>query len=75
MALRCPTSFLVPGLCCDPRAAAVVQAPVTACDVTAARHQACGNGPGVPLTSNDAGNWRARNRRVELVKPKSTRDG
>jgi OmpA-OmpF porin, OOP family len=60
--------LLVLPLCFAPRAAAVVQVLVTKYGVAAARLQAYGDGPHAPVTSNDAEDGRALNRRVELVK-------
>ena len=50
------------------RAATVVQALATQYGVAADRLQAYGDGPYAPLASNDTGEGRALNRRVELVK-------
>jgi OmpA-OmpF porin, OOP family len=50
------------------RAAAVMQALVTAHGIAAARLKSFGAGPYAPVASNDGDAGRAKNRRVELVK-------
>jgi OmpA-OmpF porin, OOP family len=52
----------------EARAAAVVQALVSKYGIAAARLRAFGVGPLAPVTSNDAPDGKAMNRRVELVK-------
>ena len=51
------------------RAEAVVQALVTKYGITAGRLKGYGVGPLAPMASNDSEEGRAKNRRVELVKP------
>jgi hypothetical protein len=55
------------------RADAVAQALVQTHGIAAARLKSFGNGPYAPVASNDAEAGRARNRRVELVKPRRRR--
>lgn len=51
------------------RAAAVIQALTTAHKVAADRLAPFGNGPYAPVATNETDEGRAKNRRVELVKP------
>ena len=51
------------------RAEAVLQALVRDHGIAASRLRAFGNGPFAPVASNDTEDGKARNRRVELVKP------
>jgi OmpA-OmpF porin, OOP family len=50
------------------RAAAVVNALVTTYGIASSRLKACGDGPTVPVATNETDEGRALNRRVELVK-------